>query len=146
MKKILPLILAICILSICSNITLAKDITSIRDYAIAPKWEDYVPLKYQNPRPFPKKGKNIGELVTGIVLTDLLITAPVGIPMIVHSSTKMKNQSWYERKQIFEKGLDEAENVTNPVERQEYYTNLLQTCKMTEKMRQKRLQEIIKEK
>lgn len=146
MKKILPLILAICILSICSNITLAEDITQIKNYNNAPKWEDYVPLKYQNPRPFPKKGKNIGELVTGIVLTDLLITAPVGIPMIVHSSTKMKNQSWYERKQIFEKGLDEAENVTNPVERQEYYTNLLQTCKMTEKMRQKRLQEIIKEK
>lgn len=146
MKKILPLILAICILSICSNITLAEDITQINNYDDAPKWEDYVPLKYQNPRPFPKKGKNIGELVTGIVLTDLLITAPVGIPMIVHSSTKMKNQSWYERKQIFERGLDEAENVTNPVERQEYYVNLLQTCKMTEKMHQKRLKEIQKEK
>lgn len=24
-----------------------------------PVWEEYVPFKYQNPRPFPKKGKHI---------------------------------------------------------------------------------------
>ena len=61
-----------------------------------------VPEKYQNPRTFPNRGKNIAELSVGIVLTDLLITAPVGIPMIVHATTKMKNQSWYEKKQICE--------------------------------------------
>lgn len=110
----------------------------------APVWEEYVPEKYQNPRQFPSKGKNIAELSVGIVLTDLLITAPVGIPMICHSTTKMKNQSWHEKKLVFESGLKEAESITNPEEKQEYYDNLLKKCKMTEKRHQKQLKKIQK--
>lgn len=110
----------------------------------APVWEEYVPKKYQNPRQFPSKGKNIAELSVGIVLTDLLITAPVGIPMICHSTTKMKNQGWYEKKLVFESGLKEAETITNPKEKQEYYDNLLKKCKMTEKKHQKQLKKMQK--
>ena len=119
------------------------DISTSNDVK-APVWEEYVPKKYQNPRQFPSKGKNIAELSVGIVLTDLLITAPVGIPMICHSTTKMKNQGWYEKKLVFESGLKEAETITNPEEKQEYYDNLLKKCKMTEKKHQKQLKKMQK--
>ena len=99
---------------------------------VVPKWEDYVPEKYQNPRNFTR-GKSIAELSVGIVLTDLLITAPIGVPMIVHSSTKLKNRGYYEKKIKFEEGLAEAEKITNPVERQLYYDKLIQDCRFKEK-------------
>ena len=105
----------------------------------APKWEEYVPEKYQNPRTFPNRGKNIAELAVGVVLTDLLITAPVGIPMIVHATTKMKNQSWYEKKQIYDAGLIEAEKITDAQEKKEYYNQLKKRCKFDETRRQKYL-------
>ena len=111
----------------------------------APVWEEYVPEKYQNPRSFPSRGKNIAELSVGIVLTDLLITAPVGIPMVCHATTKMKNQGWYEKKAIFEKGLKEAENISNPTEKQAYYNNLLRECRMTNKKHEKQMKKIEKQ-
>lgn len=110
----------------------------------APVWEEYVPFKYQNPRPFPKRGKHIAELSTGIFLTDLLITAPIGIPMIYHATTKLKNQGWYERKQKFEKGLIEAEKISNPKEKEAYYAKLLKECKLTEEKRQEQLKRMEK--
>ncbi len=110
----------------------------------APVWEEYVPFKYQNPRPFPKRGKHIAELSAGIFLTDLLITAPIGIPMICHATTKLKNQGWYERKQKFEKGLIEAEKISNPKEREAYYAKLLKECKLTEEKRQEQLKRMEK--
>lgn len=110
----------------------------------APVWEEYVPFKYQNPRPFPKRGKHIAELSTGIFLTDLLITAPIGIPMIYHATTKLKNQGWYERKQKFEKGLIEAEKISDPKEKEAYYAKLLKECKLTEEKRQEQLKRMEK--
>lgn len=99
----------------------------------APVWEDYVPKKYQNPRTDFTRGKSIAELVVGIVLTDLLITAPVGIPMICHSTTKLKNISYAEKKEIFFNGLKEAETLQTPEEKQIYYDKLLKRCKFKEK-------------
>lgn len=110
----------------------------------APVWEEYVPFKYQNPRPFPKRGKHIAELSAGIFLTDLLITAPIGIPMIYHATTKLKNQGWYERKQKFEKGLIEAEKISDPKEKEAYYAKLLKECKLTEEKRQEQLKRMEK--
>ena len=75
-----------------------------------PVWSDYVPEKYENPRHFTR-GKSIAELSVGIFLTDLIITCPIGIPMIVHSTTKLKNQGYYEKKVKFENGLQEAEKI-----------------------------------
>ena len=109
----------------------------------APKWEEYVPFKYQNPRNFPK-GKSIAELSTGILLTELLLTAPIGIPMIVHSTTKLKNKGYYDRKIKFEQGLEEAEKITDPVEKQKFYEDLLKKCKLTEEKREKQLKKIEK--
>ena len=94
----------------------------------APKWEEYVPEKYQEPRSFPNRGKNIAELVVGIVLTDLIVTSPVGVPMIVHSTTKMKNQGWYEKKQIYDAGLIEAEKITDPQAKAAFYEDLKKKC------------------
>ena len=111
----------------------------------APVWEEYVPEKYQNPRQFPNRGKNIAELSVGIVLTDLLVTAPIGIPMVCHSTTKMKNQGWYEKKLIFEQGLKEAETIENPAQKQAYYNDLLKKCRMTDKKHQKQMKKIQKE-
>ena len=132
MKKQISILLAMVILASAPMAMAITDTTSPSDVK-APVWEEYVPKKYQNPRSFPSKGKNIAELSVGIVLTDLLITAPVGIPMVCHASTKMKNQGWYEKKAIFENGLKEAENISDPAEKQAYYDNLLKKCKMTEK-------------
>lgn len=132
MKKQVSILLAMVILASAPMAMAITDTTSPSDVK-APVWEEYVPKKYQNPRSFPSKGKNIAELSVGIVLTDLLITAPVGIPMVCHATTKMKNQGWYEKKAIFENGLKEAENISDPAEKQAYYDNLLKKCKMTEK-------------
>ena len=100
--------------------------------------------KYQEPRSFPRRGKNIAELSVGIVLTDLLVTAPIGIPMTVHATTKLKNQGWYEKKQIYTAGLEEAKTITNTEEKKAYYENLKVKCGFTEKRRKKRLKEIAK--
>lgn len=132
MKKQVSILLAMVIFASAPMAMAITDTTSPSDVK-APVWEEYVPKKYQNPRSFPSKGKNIAELSVGIVLTDLLLTAPIGIPMICHASTKMKNQGWYEKKAIFENGLKEAENISDPAEKQAYYDSLLKKCKMTEK-------------
>lgn len=95
----------------------------------APKWVDYVPDKYENPRTDFNRGKARGELIVGIVLTDLLITSPIGIPMICHGTTKLKNISYAEKKEKYFQGLEEAKEI--PVaEQEEYYNKLLKKCKM----------------
>ncbi len=104
---------------------------------VAPKWEDYVPRKYQNPRGDFKRSSAITELSFGILLTDLLFTAPIGIPMICHSTTKLKNISYYEKKQKFFKSMEVAKTIDNPQKRQAYYEKVLKKCKMTEKQKQK---------
>lgn len=112
----------------------------------APKWEEYVPKKYQNPRTDFSRGASIAELTVGIVLTDLLFTAPIGIPMICHATTKLKNIGYANKKVKFENGLQEAEKISNPDEKQLYYENLLKKCKFTEKKRQKQLKKMSKNK
>ena len=129
MKKILAffiLLIFICPISEINAITSKQNIQP-------PKWEDYVPTKYQDPKPFPNKGKNITELSVGIFLTDLILTSPIGIPMIYHATTKLKNDGWYKRKQKFEQGLIEAEKISDPAEKQQYYDKLLRECKLIKK-------------
>lgn len=142
MRKFFALVLTL--LFVNTNFVLAIENTSSIEVK-APVWEEYVPKKYQNPRSFPNRGKNIAELSVGIVLTDLLLTAPIGIPMICHATTKMKNQGWYEKKIIFENGLKEAEHISNPAEKQVYYKKLLKKCKMTEEKHQKQLKRLEKQ-
>lgn len=102
-----------------------------------PKWEDYVPEKYQEPRDDFSRGGAIAEMVVGIVLTDLIITSPIGIPMLCHSVTKLKNISYLDKKEIFENGLEEAQTIQDLKERQNYYKNLLKKCKFTEAQKKK---------
>ena len=141
MKKQVSILLAMVIFASAPMAMAITDTTSPSDVKV-PVWEEYVPKKYQNPRSFPSKGKNIAELSVGIVLTDLLLTAPIGIPMICHASTKMKNQGCYEKKAIFENGLKEAENISDPAEKQAYYDSLLKKCKMTEKKHKKQMKKL----
>lgn len=136
MKRFLSVLLLLSLFT--TQVVVAQEIVAPETELTPPKWEEYVPKKYRNPRDF-SRGKSIGELATGIFLTDLLITAPIGIPMIVHSTTKLKNKSYYDKKIKFENGLQEAEKITNLEERQTAYENLLKECKMTEKMREKQL-------
>ena len=56
----------------------------------APVWAEYVAPKYRNPRLDFSKKASITELAVGIVLTELIITSPIGIPMTVHGTTKVK--------------------------------------------------------
>lgn len=107
--------------------TIVKD--AVKKEVEPPVWSDYVPQKYENPRNFTR-GKSIAELSVGILLTDLLITAPIGIPMIVHSTTKLKNKGYYDKKIKFEEGMAEAEKITDPVEKQKYYEKLIKDCKL----------------
>lgn len=97
----------------------------------APRWTDYVPKKYENPRTDFSRGSSIAELVAGIVLTDLIITCPIGIPMICHSTTKLKNISYANKKDRFFEGLEEAEKLPAD-EQKQYYEKLLKKCKMKE--------------
>lgn len=111
----------------------------------APKWIEYVPTKYHNPRTDFKRGAAIAELTTGIFLTDLLLTAPIGVPMICHSTTKLKNIGWADKKNKYFEGLEEAKNIEDLNERQAYYDKLLKQCKMTEKKHKKQLKKLEKE-
>ena len=103
----------------------------------APKWEDYVPEKYHNPRGDFRRGSAISELVVGIVLTDLILTAPIGIPMICHGASKFKHVSYNDRKEKFEMGLIEAKNITDPNDKKLYYKKLLKQCKLKESQKEK---------
>ena len=102
----------------------------------APKWTDYVPEKYQNPRTDFTRGKAIGELATGIGLTDLIVTSPIGIPMICHATTKLRNISYATKKEKYFEGLKKAETMSEE-EQPAYYNQLLKQCKMTEKQKKK---------
>lgn len=144
MKKFISLLLVMSFVGANSQVLAVTSTTQTE--VKAPVWEEYVPEKYQNPRSFPNKGKNISELAVGIVLTDLLITAPIGIPMICHSTTKMKNQGWFVKRQKFEAGLQEAEKITDPAEKQAYYVKLKKQCGLTEERHQKQLKKIAKQK
>ena len=118
---------------------LLTPLTAIAETVIveAPKWEDYVPEKYQNPRNDFRRGSAIAEMVAGIVLTDLIFTAPIGIPMICHSATKLKHISYSDRKEKFEEGLEFAETIKDSKEKQKYYKKLLKKCKFTEAKKEK---------
>ena len=106
-------------------------------YPPAPKWEDYIPEKYQNPRQDFSKGSSIAELSVGVVLTELIVTAPIGVPLICHSTTKLKHIYTAKKKVKFEEGLRHAQTIQDPAEREEYYKQLLKKCNMTEAKRQK---------
>ena len=138
MKKFLSVILGLLIVVFNSPVFALSEANSqdLRDTRVqpeepsnAPRWDDYVPKKYRNPRTDFSRGKSIGELVTGIVLTDLIITCPIGIPMIYHSTTKLKNLSYAEKKEIFFDGLEKAQNLSSE-EQDEYYKELIKKCKL----------------
>ena len=135
MKK---LVVSFLLMTFMGTLTVFAIVTVDTNDVQAPKWEDYVPEKYQNPRNF-SRGKSIGELATGIALTDLIITSPIGIPMIVHSTTKLKNKGYYDKKLKFEQGLEEAAQISDPQERQLAYNKLLKDCKLTEEMHAKQM-------
>lgn len=156
MRRLLSIILATLIFSI--NVPAfamsveESEAEGLRDMRVqpaepadAPKWVEYVPTKYHNPRTDFKRGTAIAELASGIVLTDLLLTAPIGIPMICHSTTKLKNIGWADKKNKYFEGIEEAKNIQSPNERQEYYDKLLKKCKMTETKHEKQLKRLEKE-
>ncbi len=126
MKKFLNL--CICLTLCCSSLCAYATDTAKKEVE-KPVWNDYVPKKYENPRNF-SRGKSIAELSAGIFLTDLLITAPIGIPMIVHSTTKLKNKGYYDKKIKFENGLLEAEKIADPTEKEMYYKKLINDCRL----------------
>jgi len=97
--------------------------------ANAPRWTDYVPEKYQNPRTDYVKSDATKQLIWGGVLTDLIITAPFGIPMMCKGTTKLKNISYAKKKDMFFAGLEKAAQMTEE-EQVQYYPQLIKQCKM----------------
>lgn len=132
MKRNLSIFLLICMFSFITPV-FAEDVNDVE----APKWEDYVPEKYYNPRDDFRRGSAISELVVGIVLTDLILTAPIGIPMICHGASKFKHVSYSDRKVNFEMGLIEAKKITDPNDKRLYYKKLLKQCKLKESQKEK---------
>ncbi len=140
MKKFLNL--SISLMLLCTNLCVYAEDTALqnatqKEEVVAPIWNDYVPKKYENPRNF-SRGKSIAELSSGIFLTTLIITAPIGIPMVVHSTTKLKNKGYYDRKIKFENGLLEAEKITNPAEKEMYYQKLINECRLDTNIKYKK--------
>lgn len=104
----------------------------VTPYTQVPKWEDYVPEKYANPRTDFSKKATVTEMTGGIILTCGLLSAPIGIPMIIHSASKMKHIDYAERKATFEKGIKHAETIKDPTARRVYYKKLLKKCELSE--------------
>ncbi len=138
MKRIFTSILTLCLVSFFLPVFALSEENSLhlRDTRIqpeepsnAPQWTDYVPKKYENPRTDFTRGASIAELVVGIVLTDLIITCPIGIPMICHSTTKLKNISYANKKNKYFEGLEKAKTLPE-AEQKEYYEKLLKKCRM----------------
>lgn len=102
----------------------------------APRWTDYVPEKYQNPRTDFTRGSSIAELSVGVVLTDLIITSPIGVPMICHSVTKLKHIATVNKKEKFFNGIEQAQTMTEE-QQLAYYPKLLKQCHMTEQQKKK---------
>ena len=155
MKKCVLLLLALLLVfSNCPVLAMSveeSEAAGLRDTRVqpaepadAPKWVEYIPEKYQNPRTDFSRGSAIAELSVGILLTDLLLTAPIGIPMVCHSSTKLKNIGWADKKNKFFAGLEEANTITDADERAIYYRNLRKQCKMTDKKHKKQLKKMKK--
>ena len=109
-------------------------------------WEDYVPEKYYNPKTEYSRGGAIALIAVGVELTALIITSPIGIPMICNGSTKFKHVSYSARKAKFQAGLEEAEKIQDPLEKQKFYTKLLQECKLKEKNKEKNIRRSAKAK
>ena len=134
MKKLISLLLLTSFL--CVNICFAEDVllneTTATVHDDAPVWADYVAPKYQNPRHDFSKKNGMTELIVGAVLTDLILTAPIGVPMIIHGSTKIKMVSYNKRKQIFDKEIAEAQLIEDDAERQAAYRATLKKCKLKE--------------
>ena len=100
----------------------------------APRWTDYVPEKYQNPRTDFDKKSATKEIIWGGVLTDLIVAAPVGIPMICHGTTKLRNFNYAQKKTMFFNGLEEAATMSEE-EQLAYYPKLIKQCKLKKQKR-----------
>ena len=138
MKKIISLLLLTSFLGV--NVSYAEETllnetpaeTSITVHDDAPVWADYVAPKYRNPRHDFSRGGAIAEVAVGGVLTALILPAPIGVPMIVHGSTKIKMVSYNNRKQIFDKKIAEAQLIEDDAERQAAYRATLKKCNLKE--------------
>lgn len=129
MKKFLVLMI-LCAFCCFQPLVLADEIENNQhaENIVAPKWEEYVPEKYQNPRNDFTRASAISELSVGALLTNLIITAPIGVPMICHGVTKFKHVSYRDKKAKFEEGLKNAESIQSPEEKQAYYDKLPRDC------------------
>lgn len=96
----------------------------------APQWEDYVPAKYLNKQPTCTRGGAIAELSTGILLTDLLITAPIGIPLIVHGKKRLNIVNYSDKKPKFEQDIAEARLIQNDEQRKAQYEAIIKKYKL----------------
>ena len=145
MKKLLILLLVFGILN--ANFTVIASENLQKNPAIerqqtgiiyddAPKWEEYVAPKYRNPRTDFSRAASITELAIGGLLTSLILTAPIGIPMVIHGTTKVKMVSYANRKRIFDEEIAKAKLIEDQEERAEAYKKILKRCNLKESTRQ----------
>lgn len=141
MKKSLAIVLVSCFafLNVPAFALSEAESEHLRDMRVQPKepanaplWTDYVPAKYENPRTDFTRKSAVKELIWGGVLTDLIITAPIGIPMLCHGTTKLRNANYARKKTEFFDGLENAKNIP-AAEQEKYYQELLKKCNLKKK-------------
>ena len=103
-----------------------------------PKWEDYVPEKYQNPNEDRLRTGMFVQVILGTGLTVFILPSPWSIPMLCRGITNIKHVSYYNKKEKFMVGLNEAEKIDDPKEREIYYKKLLKSCNLKENKRVKK--------
>ena len=137
MKKIIAITLLLYFLGFNSGAFALNEGANVENSTLtipvdAPAWEDYVAPKYKNPRTDFSKSASITELSIGAVLTSLILTAPVGIPMVIHGTTKVKMVSYANRKRIFDEKMAEAITIEDPALRAKEYEHILKRCHLKE--------------
>ena len=137
MKKIITITLLLYFLGFNSGVFALNEAENVQNSTLtipvdAPVWDDYVAPKYRNPRTDFSKGASITELSIGAVLTSLIITSPIGIPMVIHGTTKVKMVSYANRKRIFDEEMAEAITIEDPALRAKEYEQILKRCHLKE--------------
>ena len=135
MKKNLILLLAISIFSLNNVVFATEALTSDVVHDDAPKWEEYVAPKYRNPHATCEKDPAVKQLVWGVVLTELIITCPIGIPMTISGTKKVKMLSYENRKKIFDEEISKAQLIQDDAQRKAEYKRILSKCHLKESTR-----------
>ena len=77
-----------------------------------PKWEEFAPTKYVNPKDKSDSGFEV-EMAIGGLLTSTIVLAPIGAPLMIHAENRRKHAYWSERKRAFNNAVNTCKLLQN---------------------------------